>query len=165
MHIIYARRDRVLPSCQQWRWPRDDRRRRHAKRRGSPRVDAVAPAARRAPARSGERSWGRLVDRVGREDGEFFAHHRSLVEVMPVNERRAAPRMLCGRRAAVNRDMRIRARRSRTRRCDVMRRLFLPPWNGADSTGLGLQRDEERIDCSDGSAARQDVARCSCPEG
>ena len=31
-------------------------------------------------ARSGEGSWRRLVDRVVREDGKLFAHHRSLVE-------------------------------------------------------------------------------------
>jgi hypothetical protein len=74
-------------------------------------MGALAPAARRAPARSEERRWRRLVDRVGREDGKLFAHHRSLVEVAPVGEHRPAPRMLCGRRAAVKRRARPGGRR------------------------------------------------------
>src|SRR5450756_1412608 len=61
-------------------------------------MGAVAPAARRVPPRSEERRWRRLVDRVRREDGKLFAHHRSLVEVAPVGGRRLAPACYVGGR-------------------------------------------------------------------
>src|SRR5665647_2795409 len=107
MHTNYAPRVIALPSCQQgWRPARDDGRRWREKRRGRRRMSTVAPAAKRAPTRSEERRWRRLVDRVRREDGKLFAHHRSLVEVAPVGGRRLAPACYVGgrRRSTVGLD-------------------------------------------------------------
>src|SRR5450759_3452653 len=64
-----------------------------------PAADGCGGARREAgAARSEERRWRRLVDRVRREDGKLFAHHRSLVEVAPVGERDRRPACYVGGR-------------------------------------------------------------------